>query len=347
MSSTTRLQPSETTDGVPAVPKRDGRARVSEFLERFGLLLVLGLVLVFYAFSDATSGVFFTSANLVTLLGNQVVVLLIAVGGMIPLLGGYFDLSPGAIAGVASVATAAAMADFGLPVPVAIALAVALGAAVGFVNGFLITRYGLSAIITTLGMSLLLTGAMLLYTSGGSISTGIDQDFIAFGSLNWAGVPRLLFVLVPILVLAWLLLENSPYGRYLQALRSSRDAAALVGLNVNRIAVSSFVLGGALAGLAGVLLTARSGAADSTAGPSFLFPAYAAIFLGATSIRPGRPNLLGTVLGVFFVAVLVSGLSLLGAAVWAPSVFNGVALLVAAGIATYLARRRGARSMMH
>jgi ribose transport system permease protein len=147
--------------------------------------------------------------------------------------------------------------------------------------------------------------------------------------------------MVPVLLICWFLLENTPFGRYLQAVASNRRSAKLVGIPVDRAAFGAFLLSGLLAGIAGVLLTARSGAADSTTGPSYLFPALTAVFLGATAIHPGRPNMWGTTIGIFFIAFALSGLSLMGASSWAPDVFNGVALVVAASLASVFARRRG------
>jgi ribose transport system permease protein len=139
----------------------------------------------------------------------------------------------------------------------------------------------------------------------------------------------------------WFLLEWTPFGRYVQAISSNERAARLVGLHVDRVTASTFILGGFLAGLAGVLIVARVGDGDATTGPSYLFPALAAVFLGATTIRPGRPNTLGTVIGVFFVAESVSGLSLAGASSWISDLFNGIVLFAAAGLSTYFARQRG------
>jgi ribose transport system permease protein len=147
--------------------------------------------------------------------------------------------------------------------------------------------------------------------------------------------------MVPIILVCWFVLENTPFGRYLQAIASNGRSSRLVGINVDRSVMVAFTFSGFLAGTAGVLLTARSGAADATTGPSYLFLALAGVFLGATTIHPGRPNVWGTVVGIFFVAFVVSGLSLLGASSWAPNLFNGLILMAAAGLASVFARRRG------
>jgi ribose transport system permease protein len=149
---------------------------------------------------------------------------------------------------------------------------------------------------------------------------------------------------VVVVVLAgWYLLGHTPFGRYLHALGSNTRAAQLVGINVSRLVLISFLTSGALAGVTGVVIVAVNNGAVISAGPQLLFPMLTAVFLGATTVSPGRYNVIGTVIGVLFVAASVSGLVLAGAADWVNDVFNGAALIVAVAISTFLARqRRGA-----
>ncbi|MFF4504098.1 ABC transporter permease [Streptomyces sp. NPDC001401] len=127
------------------------------------------------------------------------------------------------------------------------------------------------------------------------------------------GLPRVMSVVVVLGALMWYLLGHSPYGRALYAMGSNPRAANLVGIRVRRNLLLTFVIAGALAGIAGVLQTARVGGATADSGTSLLFPALAAVFLGATAIEPGRFNVLGTMIGVVFVSETVSGLTLAGA----------------------------------
>jgi ribose transport system permease protein len=307
----------------------------------YGLVVLLVAVVVFFRLYGATGAVYLSHANLVSLVGNQAVVAIVALAALIPLTAGYIDLSAGAITGMASITSAAAVSRYHAPVALGLVLGILVGTLLGTVNGVLIARFEFSSIVTTLGTSTALSGVMLWYTGGSTIGSNLPQSLLNFGSLNWLGIPRVAYVMVPVILICWFLLENTPFGRYLQATASNPRSARLVGLNVKRNVLTAFVFAGLLAGIAGVLLTARSGAADSTTGPSYLFPALAAVFLGATTIHPGRPNVWGTVVGIFFVAFVVSGLSLMGASAWAPDLFNGLILVVAAGMAIVFARRRG------
>ena len=325
--------------GTPQRVRR--RSKPFDFSIHYGLVVLLVVEILFFRLYGGTSAVYLSHANLVALIGNQAVVCIVALAALVPLTAGYIDLSPGAITGVASIASATAVSRFHAPVLLAIVIGIVIGTLLGTVNGFLIARFEFSSIVTTLGVSTALTGLMVWYTGGSTIGSNIPQSFTSFGSLNWLGIPRVAYVMVPVILICWFVLENTPFGRYLQATASNPRSARLVGLNVKRNILTAFMLTGFLSGVAGVLLTARSGAADSTTGPSYLFPALAAVFLGATTIHPGRPNTWGTVIGIFFVAFGVSGLSLVGASAWAPDVFNGVILIVAAGMAIVFARRRG------
>jgi ribose transport system permease protein len=332
-------QATEPAAGPTAPAPR--RSPVVSFGIHYGLCFLLVAVVVFFSLYKRTGGVYLSHANLVTLVGNQAVVSIVALAALIPLTAGYIDLSSGAICGVTSLASAAAFARFHWPLLLGILIGPALGTLLGGVNGILVARMELSSIVTTLGTSTALSGIMLWYTGGSIIGTGIPQGLLDFGSLAWLSVPRVTYIMVPVILVCWFLLENTPFGRHLQAIASNPRSARLVGLDVKRSVLTAFLFSGLLAGVAGVLLTARSGAADSTTGPSFLFPALAAVFLGATTIHPGRPNVWGTVVGIFFVAFVVSGLSLVGASAWAPDLFNGLILVVSAAFATVFARRRG------
>jgi ribose transport system permease protein len=173
-----------------------------------------------------------------------------------------------------------------------------------------------------------------------SILTGIPEALTNMGSGVWLGLPRTLFGLAVVALFTWYLLEHTPYGRYLHAVGSNPNAARLVGLDVDRIVILSFVISGAMTGFGGVLQVARQGGGNPQTGNFFLLPALSAAFLGATSIHPGRFNVPGTVVAVFFLATTVSGLSLSGVDNWVESVFNGTALAVAVGLSTVIGRHR-------
>jgi ribose transport system permease protein len=130
-----------------------------------------------------------------------------------------------------------------------------------------------------------------------------------------------------------------PFGRHLEAIGANESASRLVGIDIRRSVWTSFVISATVAGVAGVLQTAEFGGADPSVARGLLFPALTAVFLGATMIRPGVYNVFGTIIGVYFVGFSVSGFTLMGADVWVQSVFNGVALVLAVALSTFMSRR--------
>jgi ribose/xylose/arabinose/galactoside ABC-type transport system permease subunit len=321
------------------------RGPVITFFEHYGLLALLVVVVVFFCVYPPTSAEFFSRANLITMLGNQTVVATIALAALIPLASGYIDLSVAAIAGMSSCTFATLLTRVHLPLVVSILLGVLVGALLGAVNGLLIARYHLSSIIVTLGSQIALGGVMEWYTKNNTIGAGMSQGIITFGSSNWLGIPRLTWIFLPVILIVWFLLEQTPFGRYIQAISSNRRSAKLVGIGVQQTLFLSFMIAGIIAGIAGVFLSIRQGGADSSTGPSFLFPALTGVFLSATVIHPGRPNVIGAMVGLLFLATVVSGLTFLGATNWAPNLLQGLLLVIAAVLATVLARERGGEGM--
>jgi ribose transport system permease protein len=319
------------------------RDRALAFTERYALVFVFVAVMVFFSVWGQTSATFPTSANIKNVLGNQAVVGILSLGVMFPLVCGEFDFSVGPVAGLSQVLTAGFMARLGAPLVLALVVGIAVGALVGIVNGITVGRIGVNSLIVTLGVSTMLSGVVAWYTHSQSIITGISTDLTDLGSGDWFGIPRTVYVLAVVAVVAYYVLELTPFGRYLYSVGSNREAARLVGLPVERLVTTAFVISGTLAGVAGVLLVARNGSASpqvGTVGDSL--QALAAVFLGATAIKPGRFNVLGTLIAIFLLAFTVTGLSLAGVAGWINDVFNGAALFVAVLVSTIVGRRRAA-----
>jgi ribose transport system permease protein len=274
-------------------------------------------------------------------LGGEVTLCVVAIAFTLPLMVGQLDLSVASVAGLASVAATAAMSFYHAPLVVAVTLALVVGLLVGTANGYLIAILGLDSIIVTLAGMTLIAGIVQWYTQGLSINTGISSALTNFGSLYWLGIPRVTYLLVILAGLSWYLIEKTPFGRYVRMIGSNRSAARLVGLPVRWLMFLVFALTGVFAGVGGVLLTARSGGTNPLDAPGLLLPGLAAVYLGATTIQPGRFNIVGTVLGVFFVATAVSGLTLCGVPPFVEQLFDGGALLLAVGLSRGLGTVRG------
>jgi len=332
----------DTADAPAQATEPHGRQAARpllHFAERYALAGLLVVVGVFFTVLPASSQIFPTAANIQILASSQAVTLLIALAALVPLAAGFFDFSAGAVAAASSVVMAGMMANHGLPLWTCVLAAFAVGLTVGFFNGIAVCVFGMNSFVITLAAATLLGGGIQWYTHGQTISKNISPALIDFGSLTWGGIPRVLFVVAGATLGIYYLVDQTPYGRSLRAMGDNPSAAKLVGIPVVRTGVGAFVIAGALASLAGITLTARIGGATADNGTAMIFPALAAVFLGATAIRPGHFNVFGTVFGVTLVAVSVSGLTLAGAADWVNPVFNGAALAVAVMISSYLGKR--------
>lgn len=321
---------------VEAPPRRS--RRWSSYVEALALPAVTVLIAAFFSLWPKTSEYFPTSANLSVLLGSQTVVAVIALGALVPLIAGQWDLSVGAAAALAAVLTAQALAN-GMALLPALLIGAGAGVLIGVLNAVITTRVGVNAVITTLGMATILDGVINQRTEGIAVFGNIPLSVVEFGTGSFLGLPRTVYAVAVIALVVYYLLDHTPFGRYLYALGVNPSAAALVGIRVRLVLSASFVLAGALAATGGLLQLARAGGADPNVGAGFALPALAAAFLSAASIRPGRFNVGGTLVAILFLAVLNNGLNLAGTPPYASSYVNGGALILGVALAAWLGRR--------
>jgi ribose transport system permease protein len=310
-----------------------------KLFEQTGLILLFALVIV--VFGVLRGETFLTPANWRSIATSQSVLGVAAIALMVPLIGNRFDISVGANLGICAMACGAVMRDLGLPLPLAVIVGIALGSAIGLINGYIVAYLGVNSIIATLGMSVVLQGIVQGYTGGIPISTHLSSIVTNMSIQRLLGIPVLFLLMCLIAIATWYVLNQTSYGRCLSAVGSNLEAARLAGIPVRRIVMLSLVGSGLLAGTAGVLQIAAQGNADpQVGGIPFILPALAAVFLGATVWRPGKYNVVGTLIGLFFIAATISGLSLVGTRPWITDVFNGLAIVVALAVSAQLRTRR-------
>jgi ribose transport system permease protein len=310
-----------------------------DLLERGGLILFLVVIIALFSFLEPET--FPTTANWRGIATSQPVLAVAGFALIVPLIGGRFDISVGANLGLSAIVAAAAMSRHELPLGVAIMLGVGTGALIGLLNGFIVAYLGVNSIIGTLGVSTILGGVVNGYTEGIPISSRLSPLLTDISVESVAGIPVLFILMVIIAAATWFLLTQTPYGRYLFAVGASHESARLTGIRINRIVLLSFVISGALAGVAGILQIGSQGnAGPSLIGVVFILPALAAAFLGATTWNPGRYSVQGTIIAIFFLGTTVSGLALLGTEPWVTDVFNGAAVVLAIALSAQLRRRR-------
>jgi ribose transport system permease protein len=196
--------------------------------------------------------------------------------------------------------------------------------------------------IATLGTGTVLYALALWHSGGRQIVGVLPVEFYALSTKMFLGLPITGYYVIVLALLMWFVYEYTPLGRYLYAIGASPKAAALNGIPVRKYVMGSFIASGLLTALAGVLLAAKLRIGQASVGLEFLLPALVGAFLGSTTIKPGRVNVWGTVIGIIILAVGISGIQQFGGSFWVEPMFNGVTLLIAIGIAGYAQRKKGA-----
>jgi len=305
------------------------------------LAAILGLLLL--GFSVARPSSFFTLDNYQGIAVNQIVVVFASIGLLAPLIVGELDVSIGYVIGISQALVVGLMGRQGLSLPAAILVTLAVCFLVGLVNGLLVVRIGINSLITTLATGSVLYGVILWYTKGTVIFENLPQSFGKVSNSTFLTVPLPLWYGLALVLAFEVLLGSKPTGRRMYAIGGNRRAAELVGIRVQRLVIGSFVTAAVVAGVGGIIIASRLNSAQPDLGPQYLLPAYAAAFLGATTIRPGKFNPLGTAIAVYLVAVIVAGLQNLGVPSWAEFMVDGAALAVGVALANWLVRLREER----
>jgi ribose transport system permease protein len=331
-----------TPTSAPPPPVVEQRRRSqfapSELAHRYALIGVwIALIVVFSALRPDT---FFTSANFESILGTQVVLVVVTLALLIPMTAGDFDLSITGTVGLSSMMVALLNVDSGWPIGIAILAALAAGVVIGLINGALIVYFELDSFIVTLGSGTILTG-VILWISGSRTISGASQTLVQHVIVDSLfGIPVGFFYGIALCVVLWYVFDFTPLGRRLLFVGRGRSVSRLSGLRVGRLRLGAFVASGLISALAGVLSVGTSGAADPSSAASYLLPAFAAAFLGATTIKPGTFNPWGSVIAVYFLVTGITGLQILGVASFVQQLFYGGALIVAVLLSSLAQRRR-------
>ncbi|CAM2956811.1 MULTISPECIES: ABC transporter permease [Actinomycetes] len=313
-----------------------GRRKINLGLDRFSGIYVWVAIIVLFAIWIPDT--FMTEGNFRIIAGDQAITAMLAIGLIVPLAAGVFDLSIAGVMGF-SVAMVSYQLSKGISAPIAIITTLLCGALIGAVNGFVVVKLNVDSFIATLGMSSILLAGTYWVTDGKQITEGFTDGFLDLGSKPFLGLPLPFFYMIAVAAVMYVILEKTPLGRYLYATGGNRQAARLAGLRVERIMFGALVTSATVAALTGVILAAKLGTAAPDIGPSYLLPAFSAVFLGSTQIRAGRVNVLGTLIAIYLLATGVKGLQLAGAPSYVNDLFNGLALIVAVALAARTARR--------
>jgi ribose transport system permease protein len=309
-----------------------------ELLARFQSLIALVVMVV--ALSLASHN-FLTMDNGLNVLRQISINLCLSIGMTLVILSGGIDLSVGSVLAISG-AVAAGLLKNGVAVPAlgillqftvsgSIIAGLLVGLLFGWFNGFVITRFRLPPFVATLGTLSVARGLTQLWTKGFPI-TGLGPQFGFLGTGHFAGIPMPVWISAVLVGVFVLVTRRTRFGRYLYAVGGNERAAQLSGLNLNRIKVAVYALGGLLAGGGGLLLTARLDSATPNAGIGYELDSIAAVVIGGTSLSGGRGSILGTVLGCLIIGILNNGLVLLAVSPFWQQVIKGFVILVAVAI---------------
>ena len=307
-----------------------------------------GLVILMFAlillFSILLPNTFPTMLNVRAILSDKAIIALLSLAAMIPMVAGRIDLTVGYGIVLWHILAISLQTLYGFPWPLAVAIVLILGVVTGALNGLLVEVARIDSFIATLGTGTILYAVALWHTGGRQMVGALPDAFYAINGTFILGLPITAFYVLAITVALWVVLEYTPLGRYLYAIGANQRAAELNGIPTRKFVIGAFVTSGLMTALAGVLLASKLRIGQASVGLEFLLPALVGAFLGSTTIKPGRVNVWGTIVGVMILAVGISGIQQIGGSFWVEPLFNGATLLIAIGIAGYAQRKRGAKS---
>lgn len=309
-------------------------------LEGRAFFALIAIILIF----SALSPVYFSTNNFLTMSSHVAIFGLLSIGMLLVILTGGIDLSVGSTLGLAGVVAGYLMQGvhldaFGVvlypPVWVVVILTCALGAFVGAINGVLIAYFKVPAFVATLGLLYVARGAALLMTNGLTFNNLGGSPELGNTGFDWLGFNRLLGVPIGVLVLAAVailvivMLNRTPFGRWVYSTGGNARAAELSGVPVKRVQVSVYVLSGICAAIAGLVLSSQLTSAGPTAGTTYELTAIAGVVIGGAALAGGRGNVRGTLLGAFVIGFLSDGLVIIGVSSYWQTVFTGAVIVLA------------------
>jgi ribose transport system permease protein len=334
------------TKTVASPPTTDSsliaHTRIQRFRRKYSLEIRMAAVfVVLAALLSLASPFFLTTGNVLNLMDQAVVVGIVALGQTFVILVSGIDLSVGAITGVTGIMLGLALTKAGLPIPVALAVAIVAGAAIGLVNGLLVTKGKITAFIVTLGMMSVGRSMAYILSDGDPISS-LPDSFATIASGTVFKVPVNFIVLVSLFAIASYFLTSTKGGRTIYAIGSNVEAARAAGLKVEFYNTLAYVLSGALSAVAAVMLSSRLMAIDPIAGTGLELDTIAAAVIGGASLFGGRGSVIGTFFGVLIMVLIRNGLNLLNVGpYWQGSAIGAIIIIAVLAERIVSSRTRG------
>ncbi|MFD2612186.1 ABC transporter permease [Paenibacillus gansuensis] len=326
------------------------RERVLEFSFKYGALIVIAAVFVFFSLSKPY---FLTYNNITDILRSISIVTFVAIGVTFSLIVDGFDLSVGSTVSITTVVAAALMVWYEQPLIVVLIVPIAIGLLIGLINSFLIVKVKIPDLLATLAVMYIINGIHRTYTEGysiydnmnrtdGTIAPGVfSASFKWIGQGKWLGIPVPVILMVLAVAVVHIFLTYTRVGRQMYITGGNQEAARLSGIRVNRIRMLAYLLSGGFAGIGGILFAARVGTGQIDAGAPLLMEAVAAVFVGFSVLGAGKPNVIGTFFGAVLIGVMLNGLTMMNLQYYTHDIFKGGVLVLALAITfVHLNRKR-------
>ena len=314
-----------------------GRA-ILRVLPIYGLPILTVLLMV--VFSLLLPASFPTAINARSILSDKAIIALLALAAMVPMMAGRIDLTIGFGIVMWHILAISLQVQYQFPWLLACLVVVLCGGAAGLINGILVEIAQIDSFIATLGTGTILYALALWHTDGRQVIGELPQGFVDINAISILGVPIPAVYVLVLAVALWIAAERMPLGRHIYAIGANENAAALNGIPVRAYVIGVFVASGLIVGFTGCVLASKLQIGQANVGLDYLLPALVGTFLGSTTIRPGRVNVWGTIVGVLILAVGISGIQQLGGAFFVEPLFNGITLLVSIALAGFAQRRR-------
>jgi ribose transport system permease protein len=314
------------------------RQRIVRVLPVYGLPILT--VLLILVFSAVLPDSFPTAINARSILSDKGIIALLSLAAMVPMMAGRIDLTIGFGIVMWHILAITLQVQYGFPWPLACFVVILCGGVAGFTNGILVEVAQIDSFIATLGTGTVLYAIALWHTEGRQVIGELPPAFVAINGSSVLGVPMPAVYALLLAVVLWVVTERMPLGRHIYAIGANEKAAALNGIPVRAHVIGVFVASGLLVGFTGCVLASKLQIGQANVGLDYLLPALVGTFLGSTTIRPGRVNVWGTVVGVLILAVGISGIQQLGGAFFVEPLFNGLTLLLSIALAGLAQRRR-------
>ena len=308
--------------------KTEKKINIKEMLVKYKSLV--GLVLLI-AVVSMLNPAFLSVKNILNILRQTSVNAIIAAGMTFVILTGGIDLSVGSILGLSG-AVCASLLVSGKGIFVGVIAALLVGALVGFMNGFVISKGKLQPFIATLASMTVLKGLTLVFTDGKPITLGSNELAKSFGQIGGGtifGIPTPAIIMILVFILCYYILQNTKTGRYTYALGSNEEATKLSGINTDKIKIWVYTISGILSAVAGIIITSRLYSAQPTAGSGYELDAIAAVVLGGTKLAGGKGKISGTIIGALIIGVLSNALNILDVSSYYQMMVKGIVILIA------------------